>query len=316
MKIGVFDSGLGGLIILRDIIKKLPQYDFIYLGDNARTPYGNRSQKVIYSFTEQAVDFLFKQNCQLIIIACNTASAEALRKIQQEWLPKNYPERRVLGVIRPVVEQAVKIAKKKIGVIGTKGTVASQAYIKEIQKFPPEADPPLAENSKLEVLQQACPLLVPLIEEGWVKNDITKKVLRIYLRPLKLAKVDTLILGCTHYPILLKEIEGIMGPRTKVLNSGEIVADALVDYLKRHPEIENKLDKNKNVMLSPSASSEQSFTEFMVSEVEPKHDTDGVTLRQAQGDIMFFVTDLSAYYQKLGEGWFGHKIKFEQVNLE
>src|SRR4030043_1279747 len=130
MKIGVFDSGLGGLIILKEIIKKLPQYDYIYLGDNARTPFGNRSQEIIYKFTEQAVDFLFKQDCELIIIACNTASAKALRQLQQEWLPQNYPDRRVLGVIRPVVEKAIEVAKKKIGVIGTKGTVNSQAYLR------------------------------------------------------------------------------------------------------------------------------------------------------------------------------------------
>lgn len=267
MKIGIFDSGLGGLIILKEIIKKLPQYDYIYLGDNARTPYGNRSQEVIYKFTEQAVDFLFKQDCQLIIIACNTASAEALRKIQQEWLPENYPDRRVLGVIRPVVEQAVKVGKKKIGVIGTKGTIASEAYIKELEKLRPQ----------IEVSQQACPLLVPLIEEGWQKSDMTKRVLRTYLKPLKLAKVDTLILGCTHYPILFKDIQGIMGPRTKVLNSGEIVAESLEDYLKRHLEIESKLDKNSQ--------------------------------------YKFQVTDLSEHYQKLGEKWFGVGIKFEKIEL-
>ncbi|OGY41280.1 MAG: glutamate racemase [Candidatus Buchananbacteria bacterium RBG_13_39_9] len=289
MKIGVFDSGLGGLIILKEIIKKLPQYDYIYLGDNARTPYGNRSQEVIYKFTEQAVDFLFKQNCQLIIIACNTASAEALRKIQQEWLPRVMGnEYRVLGVIRPVVEQAVKVGKNKIGVIGTKGTVASQSYIHEIAKL----------NSELEVLQQPCPLLVPLVEEGWQKSDVAKKVLRTYLKPLKLAKVDTLILGCTHYPILFKEIQGIMGPRTKVLHSGKIVADSLANYLQRHPEIESKLEKNTNVMVRIS-----------------NHDADDVTLREPQGDITFYVTDLSPHYQRLGEDWFGKGIMFEKVEL-
>jgi glutamate racemase len=267
MKIGIFDSGLGGLIILKEIIKKLPEYDYIYLGDNARTPYGNRSREVIYNFTEQAVDFLFKQDCQLIIIACNTASAEALFKIQNEWLPKNYPDRRVLGVIRPVVEKAITVGKKKIGIIGTKGTVNSHVYIEEIQNKKPQ----------LEVLQQACPLLVPLVEEGWQKTDVTKKVLRTYLKPLKLAKVDTLILGCTHYPILFKEIQGIMGSRTKVLHSGEIVADSLADYLKRHSEIDSKLDKNSQ--------------------------------------NKFFVTDLSAHYQKLGEEWFNKDIKFEKVEL-
>ena len=267
MKIGIFDSGLGGLIILKEIIKKLPEYDYIYLGDNARTPYGNRSQEVIYNFTEQAVDFLFKQDCQLIIIACNTASAEALPKIQQNWLPQNFADRRVLGVIRPVVEEAAKIAKNKIGVIGTKGTVNSRAYEIEIGKI----------NKKFEVLQQACPLLVPLVEEGWQKTDVTKKVLRTYLKPLKLSKADTLNLGCTHYPILFKEIQGIMGKRTKVLHSGEIVAESLADYLSRHSEIETKLDKNSS--------------------------------------NIFYVTDLSPHYQKLGEEWFGKGIKFEKIEL-
>jgi len=267
MKIGIFDSGLGGLIILREIIKKLPQYDYIYLGDNARTPYGNRSQETIYKFTEQAVDFLFKQDCQLIIIACNTASAEALRKIQQEWLPQNYADRRILGVIRPVIEKAVEIGKKKIGVIGTKATVQSLAYIREAVKL----------NPRLEVIQQACQVLVPLIEQGWQKTDIAKKILRVYLRPLKLAKIDTLILGCTHYPIMIKEIQGIMGQQVKVLNPGEIVADSLADYLSRHPEIESKLDKNFQ--------------------------------------YRFFVTDISEHYQELGEKWFGQGIRFEKVEL-
>lgn len=268
MKIGIFDSGLGGLIILKEILKKLPQYDYIYLGDSARVPYGNRSQEVIYEFTQQAVDFLFKQDCQLIIIACNTASAEALRKIQQKWLPKYGNGQRVLGVIRPVVEKAVQVSKGKVGVIGTKGTINSQAYIKEIEKL----------NPKLEVIQRATPLLVPLIEEGWQKSEVTKKVLRKYLKPLKNAKIDTLILGCTHYPILYKEIKGIMGNKVKVLNSGEIEAESLADYLQRHSEIESELDKNS--------------------------------------DYKFYVTDLAEHYQELGEKWFGDKIKFEKIDLK
>ncbi|MCX6745694.1 MAG: glutamate racemase [Candidatus Parcubacteria bacterium] len=294
MRIGIFDSGLGGLIILKEIVKKLPQYDYIYLGDNARTPYGNRSQDVIYKFTEQAVNFLFKQDCELIIIACNTASAKALRKIQQEWLLQNYPDRRVLGVIRPVVEKAVLVAKNKIGVIGTKGTINSQAYIREIEKFTPKADPPQAEKPQLEVLQQACPLLIPLIEEGWENRPETKKILRYYLRPLKLAKVDTLILGCTHYPILLKEVKGIMGIQTKVLNSGEIVAESLADYLARHNEIESKLDK--------AASVDGSTMLTMTTSAVP--------------NIKFFVTDLSELYQELGEKWFGKGIEFEKIELK
>jgi glutamate racemase len=266
-KIGIFDSGLGGLIILKEIIKKLPQYDYIYLGDSARVPYGNRSQETIYEFTQQAVDFLFKQDCQLIIIACNTASSEALRKIQQEWLPQNYPDRRVLGVIRPVVEKAAKVSSKKIGVIGTKGTISSNAYVKEIAKL----------NPKFEVIQQATPLLVPLIEEDWLKSDVTKKVLRKYLKKLKDAKIDTLILGCTHYPVLFKQIQGIMG-KIKVLHSGEIEVDSLTDYLQRHPEIETKLDKNQN--------------------------------------YKFYVTDVSEHYQELAEKWFGSGMKFEKIELK
>jgi len=298
MKIGIFDSGLGGLIILKEIIKKLPQYDYVYLGDNARTPYGNRSQEVIYKFTEQAVDFLFKKNCQLIIIACNTASAEALRKIQQQWLPKNYPERRVLGVIRPVVEKAAQVSKFKVGVIGTKGTINSQAYIKELTKLNPE----------LEVIQQATPLLVPIIEEGWYKTDINKKVLRKYLRPLKLAKVDTLILGCTHYPILFKEIKGIMGKRTQVLNSGKIVADSLADYLQRHSEIEEKLTKEE---IKATGVSQFKSKESMILGVK-KDEFDFSQYKNLQ----LFTTDDSQHYQDLVELWFKQKIKFTKINLE
>jgi len=303
MKIGIFDSGLGGLIILREIVKKLPQYDYIYLGDNARTPYGNRSQEVIYNFTEQAVDFLFKQNCQLIIIACNTASAEALRKIQLEWLPRVMgSEYRVLGVIKPVVEKAMQVAKKKVGVIGTKGTINSQAYIKEIEKF----------NPQLEVLQQATPLLVPLIEEGWQKSAVTKKVLRIYLQPLKLAKVDTLILGCTHYPILFRQIQGIMGKRTNVLHSGEVVADSLADYLSRHPEIENKLAKNKFFINQPVASQLADKKARLIG-AKPR-DLTFFDWEQYK-NIQLFVTDDSEHYKNLAKEWFGKEIKFGKVNL-
>lgn len=158
--LGIFDSGIGGLTVTKEVLKALPEYLLLYLGDTARTPYGNRSQDLIYKFTEQAVDYLFKQGCQLVIIACNTASAEALRKIQQEWLPKNYPDRRVLGVIRPVVEEAVKITKGRIGVVGTKGTIASGAYEQELK----------AQKPDIQVFQQACPLLVPLVEEGHINR--------------------------------------------------------------------------------------------------------------------------------------------------
>jgi len=232
--IGVFDSGLGGLTVVKEIFQQLPDYQVLYLGDTARTPYGNRSQELIYKFTEQAVDYLFKQGCQLIVVACNTASAEALRKIQQEWLPKNYPDRRVLGVIRPVAEQAAKETRSgRIGVVGTRGTVNSNAYSRELKAL----------NKDLEVYQQSCPLLVPIVEEDLMNRPETAKILRNYLRPLKLKKIDILILGCTHYPMLLKQFRQIAGSRINILDSAGIVVEKLKDYLGRHPEIESKLIK-------------------------------------------------------------------------
>jgi glutamate racemase len=269
--IGIFDSGLGGLITLREIVKTLPEYQYIYLGDSARMPYGNRSQELIYKFTLEAVDFLFKKGCQLIIIACNPASAEALRKIQQEYLPKYYPDRRVLGVIRPIAEKAAAESRVKVGVIGTKGTINSGVYKKELNKL----------NSSLEILELATPLLVPMIEEGNIPPDVVKKILRKYLRPLKLAKIDTLILGCTHYPIWQKEIQGIVGRKIKVLNSPRIIAESLADYLVRHPEIGSKLN-------------------------EKSADSPGIEL---------FVTDISPHYEDLKNKWFGDKLKFNKVEL-
>jgi glutamate racemase len=234
--IGVFDSGFGGLTVLKSFLRKLPRYDYVYLGDNARAPYGNKSQGLIYKYTVQAVDFLFKEGAELVVIACNTASAEALRKIQQEWLPKNYPERRVLGVVVPVVEEAIKSNKgDKIGVIGTRSTVASKTYGLEIKKI----------NPGVVITQKETPLLVPLIEEGYHRRKEAKMILRTYLKPLKDKKVDKLILGCTHYPILQKEIVGIMGKNCVVLDSPGIVAKKLDDYLKGHSEIENKIRKKR-----------------------------------------------------------------------
>lgn len=239
--IGVFDSGFGGLTIFKEIYKKLPQYKYIYLGDNARTPYGNRSQELIYQFSRDAVDFLFKRGCQLIIIACNTVSAESLRKLQKEYLPNKYSDRRILGVIRPVVEEAAKLSKGRIGVVGTRATVRSESFIKElnnqINNYP---------DKELKIFQKACPLLVPLVEEGFVNRPETKKILRYYLRPLKLKKIDTLILGCTHYPVMMKKIKDIMGKNCNVLDPGKIVAQKLQDYLERHPEIEKEIVKGSD----------------------------------------------------------------------
>lgn len=232
--IGVFDSGFGGLTIFREIESKLPNYDYIYLGDNARAPYGNHSQEVIYEYTRQAVDFLFAQGCGLIILACNTASAEALRKLQQEYLPKKYPTKNILGVIRPLAEVAATLTKNRvIGVMGTRSTVESKAYIKELQ----------AQNKKIKVVQQACPLLVPLIEENWEQAPETKMILKKYIRPLKHHQPDTIILACTHYGWLQSDIIRYFGKQIKVLDSGQIVADKLVDYLKRHPEYVKVLNK-------------------------------------------------------------------------
>ena len=233
--IGVFDSGFGGLTMLRAFMDKLPDYDFIYLGDNARTPYGNKSLSVIYEYTRQAVEFLFHHGSRIIILACNTASAKALRKVQQEWLPRHHPDRRVLGVVIPLAEEAVKASRHgRIGVIGTQSTIESKVYEQELHK--------LQEN--LNIHAKPCPLLVPLVEENWVGKPETNMILKKYLRPLKSKHIDTLILGCTHYPFLKKDIIRIMGKNCHVLDAPGIVAHKLVDYLQRHPELEKKLTKH------------------------------------------------------------------------
>lgn len=234
MNIGVFDSGLGGLSIFKEIITSLPQYNYIYLGDNARVPYGNRSPELIYEFTKRAVDFLIKKDCLLVILACNAATSTALRRIQQEYLPKFYPERRVLGVIRPVVEITSENHNKIIGVIGTRATVNSKSFLAEFKKISP----------RMIVYQQACPLLVPIIEEGkldWKGLDL---ILKEYLAPLKKQKIETLILGCTHYGLISDNIQRIIGDKVKIISQGKATALKLKDYLKRHPEIEKKLMKN------------------------------------------------------------------------
>lgn len=226
--IGIFDSGVGGLTVLKSLLKYLPDYDYVYLGDNARTPYGNKSKEEVYEYTRQAVDFLFKQGCDLIIIACNTASALALRKIQQEYLPKKYPGKKILGVVRPMAEAiAVNKKFKKIGIIGTKATIKSKIYPREIKIL----------NPKLKIFCQSAPLLVPLIESGWNDEQEIKTTLEKYLRPLKKAKIDLLVLGCTHYPYLEKQICQVMGKACNIYNSGEIVALSLKNYLQRHPEL-------------------------------------------------------------------------------
>ena len=237
--IGVFDSGLGGLTVFKHLLNKLPGYNYIYLGDNARVPYGEKSAETIYEYSREAMEFLFNQDCRLIIIACNTASAQALRRLQQEYLPANHPAGRILGVIRPLAEKFAGSGHAHIGIIGTKATIASNAYVKEIKDL----------DTNAIVEQNSAPLLVPLIEEGWAKKPETKMILKKYLRPLKTKRVNSLILGCTHYPFLLADIRRIMGKRVSVPDPGEVVADSLASYLQRHPELN----------LQPTANGQQTY---------------------------------------------------------
>lgn len=233
--IGVFDSGYGGMTVLKELLKVLPQYDYMYLGDNARTPYGNRSHDSVKKFTEEGVKYLFKQGCVLILIACNTASAQVLRELQEEYLRKpNVKDRKILGVIKPIVEESVKITKNnRVGVVGTRSTINAKSYEVELHHLDPD----------IKVCSKACPLLVPLVEEDWIKKPETKMILKKYLRPVKSCNIDTLILGCTHYPLLLKDFRRIMGKKIKVPSPGVIIAKSMEDYLERHPEIETQLGK-------------------------------------------------------------------------
>lgn len=252
MKIGIFDSGLGGLIIARAIRKEMPKYDYVYYGDTKNMPYGNKSHQEVLKYTKKAVDYLFREeNCNLIIIACNTASARALRKIQQEYLPQNFPDRRILGVLIPGAEEASKY--ERIGIIATKGTVASKTFPIEIRKL----------NKKVKVFQCSAPTLVPLIEMRDMKK--AEKELRKYLKPLIAKKLDALVLGCTHYPILKKEIKKILPQRTKIIAQDEIVPKKVKNYLKRHPEIEKKLSKNKKIkaVFTGKVNYSNSFTNFI-----------------------------------------------------
>ncbi|OGE79472.1 MAG: glutamate racemase [Candidatus Doudnabacteria bacterium RIFCSPHIGHO2_01_FULL_46_14] len=235
--IGVFDSGFGGLNTLRSIVKALPQYNYIYLGDSAQAPYGNRSPGEVYKFTRQAVDFLFRNNCELVVLACNTASSEALRKIQQEYLPKHYPGRRVLGVLIPAAELAAVKKHKRVGIMATTGTVKSGAFKRELTKL----------KRDIEVYQQGCPLLVPIVEAGKENTKQTKIVLQNYLHPLLKQNIDVLILGCTHYGILKKQINRLVGNKVKIISEADIVPKKLAEYLRRHKKIANKISLNRAV---------------------------------------------------------------------
>lgn len=235
--IGVFDSGYGGLTVLREIVRKLPQYDYVYLGDNARTPYGTRSFETVYQYTLECVRHLFDRGCQLVILACNTASAKALRNIQQLDLPILAPNRRVLGVIRPTTEVIGMYSKTgQVGILATPGTITSGSYVVEIGKFFPE----------LRVVQEACPMWVPLVENGEYAGDGADYFVKQHLDRLlaQSPDIDTLLLACTHYPLMLDKIRQYARPGTTILSQGGIVADSLADYLIRHPELEAQCSRH------------------------------------------------------------------------
>lgn len=237
--IGVFDSGYGGLTVLKEIIAELPQYEYIYLGDNARTPYGNRGFDTIHAYTLECVQKLFDMGCPLVILACNTASAKALRTIQQQDLPKIAPDKRVLGVIRPTTEMVGTITQTgEVGILATNGTVASESYPIEIKKFFPH----------VQTYQLACPMWVPLVENNEHENAGADFFVKEYIDKILSysPNIDTLVLGCTHYPLLMKKIKQYLPGGIAVLSQGKLVGHSLKDYLKRHPEMESRLSRNDN----------------------------------------------------------------------
>ena len=247
--IGIFDSGYGGLTILREIKSLMPQYDYLYLGDNARTPYGTRSFETVYQYTKQSVEWLFAQNCSLVILACNTASAKALRSIQQNDLRGDFAHKRVLGVIRPTAEVIGQFSKTNhIGILGTTGTIKSASYLIEIKKYFPE----------IFVWQQACPLWVPLIEnnefgtkggEFFIKRDLENLLSQS-------KRIDTILLGCTHYPLVTGEIKKYLSEEVNIISQGNIVAKSLQDYFVRHPDMEEQCTKNNTVRFCTTDSAE------------------------------------------------------------
>jgi glutamate racemase len=226
MKIGIFDSGVGGLLIAKAIQKRMPKYDYVYLGDTKRVPYGNRSPETVFEFTEEAVNHLFeKENCRIVILACNTASARALKKLQKKFDKEG--NKKVLGVLIPAAEEGAKF--ERVGVLATAGTVASETFVEEIKK----------RNNSVKVFQNAAPMLVPLAEAG--EKSMAHEFIKKYLTPLQAKKIDALILGCTHYPIFKNEIKKLLSKNVRIISQDEIVPKRLEDYLKRHTEISQKL---------------------------------------------------------------------------
>ncbi len=265
--IGIFDSGYGGLTILKEIVKELPQYDYLYLGDNARAPYGTRSFETVYQYTLECVNHLFDKGCHLVILACNTASAKALRNIQQIDLPKIDPNRRVLGVIRPTTEVVGNYSKTKhVGVLGTTGTVVSNSYPIEISKAFPD----------LKVFQEACPMWVPLIENNEFNNEGSNYFIQKNVQSLlnQSPEIDTIILGCTHYPLLINKIKQYIPQHIQLLTQGEIVTKGLKDYLNRHPEMDAKCTKQSSLDFYTTETPENFNTQagkFFGKEIVAKH---------------------------------------------
>ena len=246
--IGVFDSGFGGLTILRSLVARLPQYDYFYLGDSARAPYGSRSLELVHSFTREAVEFLFDAGCPLVVLACNTASAQALRTLQQRHLPAHRPDRRILGVVRPSAEALAglppgaipgvtqpSLAAGTVAVLGTAGTVASGSYALELAKLAPH----------LQLIEQACPLWVPLVEAGETSGPGVDYFLHKYLDPLfaRSAPPARVLLGCTHYPLLQAGIRAMAPPAVELIDQGDLVAERLADWLVRHPDMDQRLSR-------------------------------------------------------------------------
>jgi glutamate racemase len=244
--IGVFDSGFGGLTVLRALLERLPGYDYLYLGDSARAPYGTRSAEAVYEFTREAVHYLFGEGCPLVVLACNTASARALRTLQQRELPRAFPDRRILGVVRPSVEAlaglppgalpgitAPAAVAGTVAVLGTPGTIASNSYGLELARLAPG----------LRLIQQACPMWVPLVENDELTGEGAEYFLRKYLGPVVTApdRPGRILLGCTHYPLLLPGIRAMVPADIEILPQGELVAERLADWLVRHPEMERRL---------------------------------------------------------------------------
>ena len=265
--IGVFDSGYGGLTVLREFVKTLPQYDYLYLGDNARSPYGTRSFETVYRYTLQCVEWLLQQNCPLIILACNTASAKALRTIQQKDLQRLNPDARILGVIRPTTEIIGQHTKtNSIGILATNGTVQSQSYLIEIQKFFPD----------VKIEQEACNMWVPLVENNEHTSEGADYFIEKHIHNIlsKNKNIDTLLLACTHYPLLKEKIEKHLPGNVKLVSQGEIVAESLKEYLQRHSEIETKISKEGKGIFYTTDSTEDfdsKATIFFGRTVEARH---------------------------------------------